>query len=197
MSSAGLAHWMRHVNAINPPTLVRAWLTEPGSLTAQLMAHSRHFRVRRIRQASGMILSDEQHVLQLSRRVLVSQRNVVLECDGVPVVFAHTSVPLSATASDWPLFGSLGERSLGSTLFGDPLVRRGALQFARLSHRHPLIRRLEQTLGRQTEQTFFARRCVYRRRQGVLLVSEIFLPAIVALALQSNAAYDGNQEFPL
>lgn len=188
MTTVALAHWSRHVNAVNPSAPLRSWLTEPGSLTARLIAHSRHFRVRRIRQAGGLILPDEQQVLQLPRRVVVQQRNVVLECDGVPVVFAHTCVPLSATASDWPLFGSLGERSLGSTLFGDPLVRRGALQFARLSHRHPLIRRLEKTLGPQTEQTFFARRCVYRRRHGVLLVSEIFLPAIVALALQSNAA---------
>ena len=188
MSRLKLATWSPHVNAVNAPPALRAWLTAPGSLTAQLIAHSQQFRVRRIRQATGLILADEQEALHIPRRVLVQQRNVVLECDGTPVVFAHTSVPLSATATDWPLFGSLGERSLGSTLFGDKLVQRGVLEFARLSQRHALVQRLEKALGRQSEQTLFARRCIYRRRHGVLLVSEIFLPNIVALALQSNAA---------
>ena len=188
MTIASIAHWSPHVNALNPSPQMRAWLTASGSLTARLIAHSHSFRVRRIRQARGLIVPDEQGVLHLPRRVLVQQRNVVLECDGRAVVFAHTSVPLDASASDWPLFGSLGERSLGSTLFGDPLVRRGALEFARLPQRHPVVRRLVSTLGMQPDVTLFARRCVYRRKRGLLLVSEIFLPAIVALALQSNAA---------
>jgi len=28
---------------------------------------------------------------------------------------------------------------------------------------------------------FYARRCVYRRRQGLLLVTEVFLPAVLTL----------------
>lgn len=184
MTRVSPAHWSAHVNALNVSSQWQTWLTGSGSLTAQLIAHSRHFRVRRIRQARGAVALDEQHILQLPRRVLVQQRNVVLECDGQPVVYAHTSVPLTATASDWPLFGSLGERSLGSTLFGDPLVQRGALEFARLSPRHPLMRRLVATLGPQPD--LLARRCLYRRRHGILLVCEIFLPAIIGLAPVGN-----------
>ncbi|MEB0136719.1 chorismate lyase [Actimicrobium sp. CCC2.4] len=184
MTAVAPAQWSTHVNALNPSPQQRAWLTASGSLTARLIAHSEHFRVRRIRQASGPVAADEQCILQLPRRVLVQQRNVVLECDGRPVVFAHTSVPLTATATDWPLFGSLGERSLGSTLFGDPLVQRGALEFARLSSRHPLMRRLVATLGAQPD--LLARRCLYRRRHGILLVCEIFLPAIIGLVPVSN-----------
>jgi chorismate--pyruvate lyase len=29
---------------------------------------------------------------------------------------------------------------------------------------------------------YYARRCVYRRRQGLLLVTEVFLPAVLNLA---------------
>jgi chorismate--pyruvate lyase len=180
--------WWSHVNAVNAPPQMHAWLTEPGSLTARLMEHSRQFRVHRIRQARGLVMPDEQEILRLPRRVLVQQRNVVLACDGRPVVFAHTSVPLNATASDWPLFGSLGERSLGSTLFGDPLVRRGQLEFARLRADHPMRLRLVDALGPQSAPVLFARRCLYHRRRGSLLVSEIFLPAVLDLALQPNAA---------
>jgi chorismate--pyruvate lyase len=176
------------VNAVNPSPQLRAWLTEPGSLTARLIAHSAQFRVQRIRQSRGLLLADELPPLQLGRRVIAQQRQVVLECDAMPVVFAQSSVPLSANASDWPMFGHLGERSLGSTLFGDPLVQRGALEFARLLPSHPLVRSLQATLGKQSDVVLFARRCLYRRHRGLLLVSEIFLPAIVTLALAPNAA---------
>ena len=92
------------------------------------------------------------------------------------------------TAADWPLFSALGERSLGTTLFGDRMVRRGELEFARLRAGHPLVRRAQAALaleGRQAdEQTlFFARRCLYQRHQGLLLVTEVFLPAVLELAL--------------
>ena len=183
-----LAHWSPHVNAVNPPPQLRDWLTEPGSLTARLIAHSTRFRVRRIRQARGLLLADELQPFDLRRRVIAQQRRVILECDGLPVVFAHTSVPLSATATDWPMFGHLGERSLGSTLFGDPLVQRGPLEFARLLPTHPLVRQSQILIGKQADVVLFARRCLYRRHHGLLLVSEIFLPAIVTLALASNAA---------
>lgn len=183
-----VARWSTHVNAVHPTPAIRNWLTAGGSLTARLMAHSASFRVKRIRQARGLVMIDEQVALHMSRRMQVQQRNVALVCDGIPVIFAHTSVPLSATATDWPLFGSLGERSLGSTLFGDPRVQRGSLEFARLSRRHPMVRRLHRALGDISATPLFARRCLYRRGRGVLLVSEIFLPAIVALALHPNAA---------
>ena len=129
-----------------------------------------------------MCLSDEVAMVELPRRSHVQEREVLLQCDGRPVVFAHTIVPLSATTSDWPFFGTLGERSLGTTLFGDPRVVRGQLQYARLRPQHPLVERACAALG-ETEFTtpIFARRCLYRRRNGVLLVTELFLPAIAEL----------------
>jgi chorismate--pyruvate lyase len=99
------------------------------------------------------------------------------------VVFAHTVVPMSATAADWPLFSALGERSLGTTLFGDPQVRRGVLEFARLRAGHPLAQRAREALGLDgpDELLLYARRCLYRRRQGTLLVTEVFLPSVLEL----------------
>ena len=179
--------WSSHLPANVDPAL-RAWLIETGSLTARLVAYSSHFRVRRIRQSIGLVGRDAQAILQLPRRVQVHQRDVVLECDGRPVVFAQSCVPFSATASDWPIFSRLGERSLGSILFGDPLVHRAPLQFARLSRHHPLFMQLEAVLGRQDELMLFGRRCLYRRQRGVLLVTEIFLPCIIDLAVRANAA---------
>jgi chorismate--pyruvate lyase len=160
------------------------WLTTQGSLTARLIAHSRQFRVQKLRQASNVCLADEAGAIGLARPRRVWEREVLLRCDGRPVVYGHTIVPMSATASDWPLFSALGERSLGTTLFYDPKVRRGELEFARLRPGHPLLARVHAALGHDgpVHETYFARRCVYRRRQGLLLVTEVFLPAVLELA---------------
>jgi chorismate--pyruvate lyase len=188
------ARWQRHVNAVAAGAGMRAWLTEAGSLTARLIAHSAAFRVQKLHQRSALCLSDEAQAIGMRRPGRVWEREVLLRCDGQPVVFAHTVVPLSDSATDWPLFGGLGERSLGSTLFYDPLVRRGELEFARLRPGHPLVQRaraalqceldLEPAQG-QAEPIYYARRCVYRRHQGTLLVTEVFLPAVLKLAASS------------
>src|SRR6185312_8915186 len=132
------ARWHSHVDAVHANPMMRDWLNDRISLTAKLMRASTHFRVRRLMQRQSMPLMDEVAAIGLRKRTQVREREVLLECDGVPVVYAHTVVPLDATASDWPFFGTLGERSLGTTLFGDPKVMRGALQFARLHASHPL-----------------------------------------------------------
>jgi chorismate--pyruvate lyase len=173
---------------------MRGWLTTPGSLTARLVAASHAFRVQRLRQAGSNCLADEAGAVGLARPARVWEREVLLRCDGVPVVYGHTIVPLDADAHDWPQFSALGERSLGSTLFHDPLVRRGPLQFARLRPGHPLVTRVIDAVGdRAGDQAnadapsvYYARRCVYRRRQGLLLVTEVFLPAVLDLAAALN-----------
>ena len=180
--SVGHARWYSHVNGVNPTYAMRGWLTDTMSLTLKLMARSNHFRVRRLRQERGMCLADEFNVVKLQRRACVQEREVLLQCDGRPMVFAHTIVPLNATTTDWPFFGTLGERSLGTTLFGDPRVVRGTLQYARLRAQHPLAKRASEALGGERfPSALFARRCLYRRKNGVLLVTELFLPSIVEL----------------
>jgi chorismate--pyruvate lyase len=177
-----MAAWHGHVSPVRAGATLHGWLTTPGSLTAKLVAHSRQFRVHKLHQSVRPCLRDEAPLLGLPGPRKTWEREVLLVCDGRPVVFAHTAVPLSATAADWPLFSTLGERSLGTTLFGDPLVVRGALQFAHLPASHPLHARAARALhGDLTSRPLYARRCLYRRNRGVLLVTEVFLPGIAAL----------------
>ena len=181
--------WQPHVLGLNAPPSLRPWLTEGGSLTSRLKDHSQTFRVQCLHQRVARCLSDEAAVIGLHRPGRVWEREVLLRCDNTPVVFAHTVVPMSATAADWPLFSALGERSLGTTLFGDPLVRRGVLEFARLREGHPLAQRAAAALFLQNEappqeRILYARRCLYRRRQGTLLVTEVFLPSVLDLKQQ-------------
>jgi chorismate--pyruvate lyase len=177
-----LAKWHRNAGAVGAEPAMRDWLSTSGSLTARLVAHSESFRVRRLHQKVALSSLEEAGAIGLPRRERVWEREVLLLCDGVPAVFGHTVVPMSATASDWPLFSALGEQSLGSTLFHDPKVQRGPLEFARLRSGHPLLARIRTALGADVNATdFHARRCVYRRHQGLLMVTEVFLPAVMNL----------------
>jgi chorismate--pyruvate lyase len=189
-ASLRLARWHRQVRAVGADALLRSWLATPGSLTARLVGASTAFRVRRLHQQVACCAPEEAAPLGLARG-RVWEREVLLCCDGVPVVFGHTVVPLTASAYDWPLFSALGERSLGTTLFQDPQVTRGPLEFARLRPGHPLLARLRAALeaaGFAPDQhaldghIFHARRCVYRRHHGLLMVTEVFLPAVRNLA---------------
>ena len=187
------AQWHAHVNAVNAPPALRHWLTAGGSLTARLKAHSRAFRVQCLHQETARCLTDEAAVIGLHRAGRVWEREVLLRCDGQPAVFGHTVVPMQATATDWPLFSALGERSLGTTLFGDRMVRRGTLEFARLRAGHPLVQRAQAALaleGRRAndQAQVFARRGLYQRHQGLLLVTEVFLPAVLELQLVTRTA---------
>jgi len=207
--SSACARWLDHANGVNPPPEMRRWLTDRTSLTLKLTARSRRFRVQRLRQGRALCLADECAAIALPRRARVQEREVLLRCDERPVVYAHTIVPLNSTASDWPFFGTLGERSLGTTLFGDPLVRRGPLQFARLPAQHALVRRAIAAVAADglrlaPHAQLYARRCLFRRKNGLLLVTEVFLPAIAHIQaandgrkgiapVASNALYHGSE----
>ena len=173
------ARWQRHINGVQPTSVMSEWLTNRASLTARLVAHCKQFRVQRLFQGQSMCLRDEFTQIDLVRPQRVIEREVLLMCDEVPVVYAHTVLPRTATADEWPLFASLGNRSLGTTLFNDPLVHRGQLQFARLHLGHPLMRKIVAlNLLKEVPNFLYARRSVFMRHGAKLLVTEVFLPTM-------------------
>jgi len=92
--------WRQALPLVGVPRLLRPWLREPGSLTARCLRHCRDFRVRLLRQESAEPLVD----MGTGGRRCLPLREVLLECDGRPVVFAHSV--LSASRS-----GALGRWS--------------------------------------------------------------------------------------
>ena len=156
-----VARWFAHTNALQCDALMRDWLSHRDSLTTRLQAQCEVFRVQRLSQGRAMVLGDEYRALDMARAEKVTAREVLLRCDERPVVYAHTVLPLSANASQWPLFASLGNRSLGTTLFSDPLVERGQLQYARLRASHPLMQRVYQLGLIVAGETCYARRLCF------------------------------------
>lgn len=160
----------------------RDWLSHRESLTARLVAHCDVFEVQCLHQRVADAMLDEIQAMQLSVPGKVHERDVLLHCDGQPMVYAHSVLPLQATAQQWPLFAGLGNRSLGTILFQDPLVRRGPLHYARLRQSHPLARRIAaMQLSACPPSSLLARRSLFTRKRIPLLVTEVFLPSLSTL----------------
>lgn len=155
---------------------LRSWLGEPDSLTARCQRLSSVFRVRLLRYGKGRALADEAVSGQVSHAPAWI-REVLLECDGRPVIFAHTTLSTIARGRLNRWMAGLGSRSLGSLLFSHPGFRRGGIEYLRLDARHPLYRRAA-AYG-EVGPTLWARRSLHRLGGQQVLVTEVFLPAIL------------------
>lgn len=157
--------------------VLRSWLREPGSLTARCQRACAAFRVRLLRYGQGRALADE--AADDGGHRLAWVREVLLECDGVPVIFAHTTLSTAGNGRLTRWMARLGNRSLGSLLFAHPGFTRGPIEFLRLDARHPLYRRAAAAgpVGRY----LWARRSLHRLGRQQVLVTEVFLPGIRGL----------------
>ncbi len=154
--------------------LLRSWLSEPGSLTARCQQACSRFRVRLLRYGKGQPLADEAN----GRRP-AWVREVVLECDGHPVIFAHTTLSTATRGRLSRWMSGLGDRSLGSLLFAYPGFRRERIEYLCLDRRHPLYQRAAAVT--EVGEYLWARRSLHRLAAQRVLVTEVFLPAITRL----------------
>ncbi|WP_130391138.1 chorismate--pyruvate lyase family protein [Cupriavidus agavae] len=177
------------------PVNQRRWIVGEGSLTARLMsASARRFHVTRLAQAPQVPFADEWQALGLVRPVPAITREVLLVCDDVPAVFAHTIVDAYRARRDWPFLRGLGNRPLGGALFVDPRVRREPFQFARLSVHHPLRQALQRVLPAMAAVPMLpARRSVFRRGGGAMLVTEVFLPDLLVRPAPASTGAGGTR----
>lgn len=175
-------HWLRQPIGARR---YRPWLSERGSLTKRLQQHSTEFAVQPLRLIRQKPPFPEIGLLQALPRQRALLRDVMLYCDGEAVVFAHSVLPHSAMRGAWRGLGRLGSHSLGGALFADPRMCRGALQYKKISAQHFLYRRAAEHLP-MLGKSIWARRSVFRLERNAVLVTELFLPAVLALKSQSN-----------
>ena len=166
-------------------TVLDSWLREPGSLTARCQRACRQFSVRLLSLARRRVLPDE--VLFASGRKRVWVREVVLEADAVPVIFAHT-ILLRERGQLGRWLKGLGNRSLGSLLFSHPGFGRLGMRFFRLDRRHPLYTPAAARLRNDEPRPpfFWARRSLHFMGKQAVVVTEVFLPDIIQLGASSG-----------
>ncbi|BBJ24119.1 chorismate--pyruvate lyase family protein [Candidatus Nitrotoga sp. AM1P] len=156
------------------------WLRTDGSLTLRIQQRCENFSVCNVHNRLTTAIYDETALLGLPAQQKIYTREVFLHADGKPVVFAHSVVAAEHLCGAWHALRNLGNRPLGALLFTHPLVRRSVLHFHALKPNHPLYRRAAIALD-TPPQKLWARRSLFILRNAPLLVTEIFLPDILAL----------------
>lgn len=160
------------------PSFVRGWVGLETSMTAAIgRAAAGTIDVTVRRQEDGPLQDNEAAFLDGDGPATV--REVCLSHVGEPLLAART-VFTSDILRTHPQIVDLGDRPLGSLLFaGERPSPYSARQFTRIVPNTPLFPLVRwRYTGAETE--FWARRTLFVLFDAPLLVTEIFLPALLA-----------------
>ena len=162
------------------------WLVHCGSLTRRLKQRCGKFSVQRVSTKIRPANPDEERELRLRRGQYAYVREVVLYCDGQAVVFAHSVVPLKNLRGAWNSVTRLGSRPLGEALFTNHLVQRHPLSYRVLHPHHKLYRQTAGAVALDDKAQLLARRSRFTLKGRALMVTEVFLPAILEVSDDSR-----------
>ena len=156
------------------------WLRDEGSLTRRIQQRCDVFTVRQLRSGLARVAYDEAALLGFPSDRLAFSREVFLCADNRPVVFAHSTCARTYLRGAWQAMLGLGNRSLGTLLFTHPLVERQPLRYKALQPHHRLYKSAATVLS-SAPSRLWARRSLFYLNDAPLLVTEVFLPEILAL----------------
>jgi len=162
--------WRRY-SATELPATQRSWLLDNSSLTARLIGSGGgEFSVRRLSQRWQVPTASERRLLSAPDRELGLVREVTLQLNNIPVVFARSVFPNASLVGPLRHLRGLQNRSLGSILFQHPGLRRSEFELALLQ---PGSSYLPEQLNQTTP--IWARRSRFEICGKAVLVSEVFL----------------------
>ncbi len=169
-----------HSAALGCGAELAPWLRDRGSLTRRIQQRCTSFAVRGVRSGLARIALDESALLGIAPQQMAYSREVFLYADGQPVVFAHSALADAHLRGVWSAVRTLGSKPLGALLFAHPLVARKPLHYQTLRNTHPLYKRAAGILN-DPPHRLWARRSLFHLNGAPLLVTEVFLPAILGL----------------
>lgn len=143
----------------------KQWLIDSGSLTARLKkAFSGDFRVEVLFHDWDQPTAQERQFLDMAEDEQASIREVLLICNGEPMVFARSILPASSLEGKNKTLLTLKDKPLGEFLFAQPDLKRGLIEITQTSDRNG--------------QTVWGRRSRFTLDNKPLAVCEYFLPAL-------------------
>ena len=155
----------------------REWLLYTDSLTERLSARCSGKLHLRIQQQKWQYpVSDEARLLHIQPRQYAWIRQVYLCCGAERWVFARTVIPALTLRGSCRRLARLGKQPLGKILFTDKPAQRTHLEIGLLPPHHLLCQRVALE---NKPLALWGRRSVFTLKSGKLLVTEIFLPALL------------------
>lgn len=172
------SHWVSPDSVSMSPT-TQDWLLEEGSLTRRLQQHCNRFSVKVIGQHPAPVFDDEFHLFQRHHKTTPFKavvREVLLYCDNSPWVFARSIFPLSALAAKNLSLETLGDASLGQSLFEQPDLMRSRFELTQVAENHS-VAKLNRQIHQQSSK-LWGRRSLFLTAGQQVLVSEFFLTPV-------------------
>ena len=169
-----LTDWISETKPQNCHQKIAAWLYDHNSLTEKLELYFKSFSVEIKQQVTVKPTQLLSNKFNNENNILV--REVFLHCDGNPVVFAQTEIPISTLTEEQEKLAQIGEQALGKILFQDPTMLRGQIEVTEFK-KGSILHQLAEDIQQPTEHSLWARRSLFYLNNKPLLVTEIFLPA--------------------
>ena len=163
------------------PRKWQSWLSDTGSLTQKIeRAIGQKLEVLVLRDCRQGLNSDESRYFHFkTKRCRI--REVLLCANGVPLVMAHSIIPTSSSSGSNHEILRLGKKPLGAVLFAKTRMhsnKKPLREIARLDKQSALWKKCFQRYP-ELPSVSWARRTLYQLKGRPLLVSEVFLPALL------------------
>jgi chorismate--pyruvate lyase len=127
----------------------------------------------------------ESRALQMPPRQPAWIRCVLLQCGHSSLIYARTVIPDLQPDNPWHAIQKLGNQPLGEILFEREAIHRSPFEFAYAPYPS-----WPDLAGAETQNALnengFARRSLFLEHQAPLLLTEVFLPAILELETQGR-----------
>lgn len=125
-------HWLNTIQQLGEINSQWAsWLQEEASLTLRLKSHVKHsFNVRVLHEEKSLPTFSERQLLGVTEQECWI-RQVYLEVDNQPWVFARSVMPMAKLSANAKQLIQVGNQALGHLLFANPQIQRGKLVFCR------------------------------------------------------------------
>lgn len=172
--------WQRYCPAqqVGLPASLTAWMLYAGSFMQNLKDHGVVApQVKVVRQTWQFPGREESKILAINARRYAMMREVLIQDDGVDLMYARTIFPAATLTGKERSLANLKNRPLGSVLFSNPFVERSEFELACINSKMDLYQKIL-CYTSVTVENIWARRSVFYIGNKPLLLEEVFLPGI-------------------
>lgn len=160
------------------PASAQSWIYEPDSLTQRLRDYyGDAVSVAVLFQQRSRPFFSERRLLKLDNARHSLVREVLLYAEDRPLILARTVIPEKTLKGAQRNLARLGNRPLGEVIFSHPKLERLEMDITRVQ---PYNWSKSVRESYHLEQPLWGRRTVYALQHRQLLVSEFFLPEVLA-----------------
>jgi len=157
---------------------VHDFLFQKGSLTRFIQQHCKGvFNIELITESWTQAMPEETQLLSLPDNETPFIRESRLKCDNQALVYARTVIPKKTLAGKNQKLTKLGTTPLGDVLFNDETTYRTDMCYAKIHVGCQLHSEATKELNITSE--LWGRQSLFYTEQQPLLITEIFLPAIL------------------